>query len=395
MENKIKDLKESPLYNLSLVNKELFHSNFIAWFGKTYPAHFIELIEILLDKKKWLDGDKFDIRREFNHFDISVFEGENLKLVIENKVKSIPTQNQLDEYKNKIKNENVQLILLTMNVQLHESTSEQDNENIGWKIVNYRTLSKGLELIKDKIDNDYHKELLADYCTYISNLESVIENYTNNGKYFDEEKYTTLKELGIHDVCGKREMQDVYNKLVKRLNDEGIATNNSDVLVKWDYTNAKPLIEVRFKNPKKSDHIFIQIQGNQYRHAVEFFDKEIGKRIEKNKKGYYPSDDGFKYLTDTYPYFFGEDAINKYPDLGSEKNEFGMREKYCKYCNGTTLADGNISCWVYQWIKIPEHITKGQLIDAICEDTINIIYFLKTAKNGEIEVKVTNNNEKP
>ena len=103
---KIKDLKESPLYNLSLVNKELFHSNFIAWFGKTYPAHFIELIEILLDKKKWLDGDKFDIRREFNHFDISVFEGENLKLVIENKVKSIPTQNQLDEYKNKIKNEN-------------------------------------------------------------------------------------------------------------------------------------------------------------------------------------------------------------------------------------------------------------------------------------------------
>lgn len=40
MENKIKDLKESPLYNLSLVNKELFHSNFIAWFGKTYPAYY-------------------------------------------------------------------------------------------------------------------------------------------------------------------------------------------------------------------------------------------------------------------------------------------------------------------------------------------------------------------
>ena len=65
MENKIKDLKESPLYNLSLVNKELFHSNFIAWFGKTYPKLFIVLIEGLLDGKKWLDGDKFDIRREF------------------------------------------------------------------------------------------------------------------------------------------------------------------------------------------------------------------------------------------------------------------------------------------------------------------------------------------
>ena len=394
MENKIKDLKESPLYNLSLVNKELFHSNFIAWFGKTYPAHFIKLIEELLDNKKWLDGDKFDIRREFNHFDISVFEGENLKLVIENKVKSVPTQNQLDEYKNKIKNENVQLILLTMNEQLHESTSEQDNENIGWKIVNYRTLSERLKpIIKDYIDNDYHKGLLADYCTYISNLESVIEYYTNNDKYFDEKKYTTLKELGIHDVCGKREMQAVYNELVKKLNGEGIATNNSDVLVKWDYTNAKPLIEVKFKNPKTSDNIFIQIQGNQYRHAVEFFDKEIGDRIEKKEKGFYPSKAGIEYLTDTYPYFFGENAIN-YPDLGSEKNEFGMREKYCKYCNGKTLANGLISCWVYQWIKIPEKITKEDLISAICKDTKNIIALLKTVKNGEIEVRVTNNNEK-
>lgn len=56
------------------------------------------------------------------------------------------------------------------------------------------------------------------------------------------------------------------------------------MLVKWDYTNAKPLIEVKFKNPKTSDNIFIQIQGNQYRHAVEFFDKGIEKRIKKNKK---------------------------------------------------------------------------------------------------------------
>ena len=372
MENKIKDLKESPLYNLSLVNKELFHSNFIAWFGKTYPAHFIELIEKLLDnEKKWLDGDKFDIRREFNHFDISVFEGENLKLVIENKVKSVPTQNQLDEYKNKIKNENVQLILLTMNEQLHESTSEQDNENIGWKIVNYRTLSEGLKSITD-IDNDYHKGLLADYCTYISNLESVIEYYTNNDKYFDKEKYTTLKDLGIHDVCGKREMQDVYNKLVKRLNDKGIATNNSDVLVKWDYTNAKPLIEVKFKH--QEDNVFIQIQGNQYRHAVEFFDKEIGERIVKIEKSYYPNNKGIEYLKKTYSYFFGENAIENYPNLENDTKEFGMREKqgYCKYCNGKTLANGHISCWVYQWIKIPEKIAKEDLISAICEDTKKI-----------------------
>lgn len=31
------DHKASLLFNLSLVNKELFHSNFIAWFGRICP----------------------------------------------------------------------------------------------------------------------------------------------------------------------------------------------------------------------------------------------------------------------------------------------------------------------------------------------------------------------
>lgn len=95
METIINKLKESPLYNLSMANKELFHSNFIAWFGKKYPALFIELINKLLPNRyNWFDGgyNELRIEREYNHFDISVFKGQELKLVIENKVKSIPTK---------------------------------------------------------------------------------------------------------------------------------------------------------------------------------------------------------------------------------------------------------------------------------------------------------------
>lgn len=51
-ENAIDLLKKSPLFNLSLANKELFHSNFIAWFGKLYPELFIQLISDLLGENK-------------------------------------------------------------------------------------------------------------------------------------------------------------------------------------------------------------------------------------------------------------------------------------------------------------------------------------------------------
>ena len=42
MENKIKYLKESPIYAMSLCSKELFHSNFWAWLMKQDES-FIEI----------------------------------------------------------------------------------------------------------------------------------------------------------------------------------------------------------------------------------------------------------------------------------------------------------------------------------------------------------------
>jgi hypothetical protein len=381
MGTEFEKLKESPLYNLSMANKELFHSNFIAWFGKMYPTHFINLINKLLPEKEnnWFDGNPNELRieREYKHFDISVFKDKELKLVIENKVKSIPTKKQLDNYEKVVNNQKVAFILLTMNVQLYELDGNLENKELNWNIVNYTDLSKCLSEVvnEEDIAVDYHKELLKDYCTYISNLQSVIDANTEEDHLFCN-NYEKLKELGIHDVCGKRNMQSVYNGLVKHIKDSGITVvddtislNDDNVLVAWNYTNA-PLIEVKFKHHK--DYVLIQIQDKQYRHAVEFFDEEIGDRIiyNKDKYGFYPSEDGIKYLKEKYPIFFGEGALENYP---FDATEFGMKDKegYCKYCNGKEV-NGRRSCWVYQWVKIPEKITKKDLISAICEDTKKI-----------------------
>lgn len=388
----IKSLKKSPLFNLSLTNKELFHSNFIAWFGKLYPELFIQLISDLLGENKWADGvdaKKMDIRREYNNFDISVFDSEDSKvprLIIENKVKSVPTQAQLKEYEHKINDdENVALLLLTMNEQIYSLA--EDESDIRWKIVNYQALSTSLRGLPDKNIKPYHRMLVKDYCQYVYDLQQIICNFTSEENFlYDSDHWKLFVELGIHDVCGKRKVQNTYSRLVQALKAKSIDVvykldelkeRPSAVHAAWAYTNA-PLIEVKLKTKTDVDEfMLIQIQGKQYRHAVEYFDEQQkGYRIEDRNGAYFPSSTGISYLKDTYPGFlFGDDALNNYPVFDTQKvNGFGQRTKdgqegYCKYCNGRPSPyNGLYSCFVYQWVELPENITISKLIDAVVED---------------------------
>ena len=92
------------MFNLSLTNKELFHSNFLAWFGNMYKSEFKKLVEELLGPGSWpADVLDYKIDREFMHFDICVKDSHDRpRIVIENKVKSVPTQGQLDRYRNEV-----------------------------------------------------------------------------------------------------------------------------------------------------------------------------------------------------------------------------------------------------------------------------------------------------
>lgn len=117
----IEYLKTSPMFNLSLSSKELFHSNFLYWIWKLDPNTFKSLMARLLnistDDLKW--GDEWEVVREYNSFDLCVkycdkesnneetgarkIDYGDVLLVIENKVKSIPYKGQLHKYVNKVK----------------------------------------------------------------------------------------------------------------------------------------------------------------------------------------------------------------------------------------------------------------------------------------------------
>ena len=105
LQKKARGLELSPLFNVSLANKELFHSNFLAWLGETYPTLFLKLMSNVLGKKLEMSTE-IRIEREYHNFDIAVFEtGRDhgcLKLIIENKVKSIPSLKQLQEEEKRV-----------------------------------------------------------------------------------------------------------------------------------------------------------------------------------------------------------------------------------------------------------------------------------------------------
>ena len=368
-------LKSSPLYNLSMANKELFHSNFLAWFGNCYKEDFKKLFNNLLEDG-WPEGlDKFTVKREYKHYDITIVDSENKpRILIENKVKSVPINKQLQGYRGE-NNEDCRFILLTITKILHGLEKPE-----GWQIITYDQLSQ--KLANCKISDPYHSGLLKDYCSYIKQFQDLIESFDNEDLYRssptdDEQK----KELGIFDICGKRKVQMLYQRLVDKceynhlivVNDVKDLTDDN-IMVGWNYTNLA-LIEVKLKANK--DHIIIQIQGKQYRHGIEFFDDRIRDRIDsmqsKKKVIFTPNENGIQYLKDTYSDLLdldckkGVDHKPKYYPF--EPEQFGQKKSFCKYCNGErNKINQKIGCFVYQWVEIPQDTSCDKLVEYIFND---------------------------
>ena len=142
------------MFQLSLASKELFHSNFLAWIGSWEgdkgPEHpFRQLMNKLgashaVEPDSW--GKDWYVAREYKNFDLCVldsnpedFESEDsddseengknqphVLLVLENKVKSIPNIEQLQQYQDKILDINFDWIKTA-------GLTTRDNEDLKYK----------------------------------------------------------------------------------------------------------------------------------------------------------------------------------------------------------------------------------------------------------------------
>lgn len=303
-QEKILTLKKSPIYNFSLSSKELFHSNFLYWLlndivtNENRDQESKLFWQLLCDKlrlpKDLLDfqiGLQNEILRERNNTDLrfTILKSPeiNRRVILENKVKSIPYFSQLKEYSEKSVEGDI-LILLTLHdpISMKNQKGEIEMPNgMIWHVLTYRDLQLIFEsFIKNEIiSNTYRNNIIQDYILLIDALIiidqkasiSVEENFDWHQNAF----YVQLKDLRVADFYIKKKctiLVDVLkdhignDDLLKDMLTENINWNltNPQIQVSAGFTNGSGLIDVKFKFTKNMS-VGIQIQGNQFRLVVE------------------------------------------------------------------------------------------------------------------------------
>ena len=94
----IDQLRASASFCLSLGSKELFHSDFLYWLGGTYPEEMgVIFAPFLKDQSGDCSLAEWP-QREKQNIDLQFKFRNGAELVVENKVKSIPSEDQLARY---------------------------------------------------------------------------------------------------------------------------------------------------------------------------------------------------------------------------------------------------------------------------------------------------------
>ncbi len=378
-------LRKSPMFQLSLSSKELFHSNFLYWISTVSSDMFKDVISGLYACVNELPPtdlwpDNYEVKREADHFDLCVVEPVVVKkkrkgeektehkviFILENKVKSIPSLSQLDEYKGKSKEAGGRL-LLSLADEFPGRDEVLSKISKDWTLVNYNMLSEVLINLangkySDKL-NDYQHTLIMDYSESIKALHNIQKDWCvkMESPFFLNDPQ--LKRLRIADVKDKmrfsqmsvllhsslKKLKGLTDKIILDADRKNIFKDNpskiGSIFIGWGMTRAQGLLEIKILI-ESNVVLLIQIQGDQYRHGIELYDS--GKSDQENWKVYsdYPSTGWF---LNSFKQSYGEiRPTNK------EYNKFGNE-------------------FLYKSITIPEKTSVGDIINMIADDCSDIL----------------------
>ena len=326
----IKALKDSPMFNLSLSSKELFHSNFLYWIWKVDSNCFKGIIESLLGERNLNWGNDWVVSREYKNFDLCVkdrsnedFENDDsqnfggdssgsaekpkkpkIYFVLENKVKSIPYKAQLDKYVDKVgehhgKKMNVETkyLLLALPSGFPDEEAINKDPEKKWKIASYEHYLNAISNIK--MTSDYARQIVADYCRFVESLLFIYKEW--QGKCYESDSHllkghneTYIKDaedLRIHDLYHKSKYAQICAKIQSEIqhhiqgkvsiieNDDKVIfsklsnpQNQSSKFIAfgYGYTNGQPFVDVKVAlyDGKQPIICIIQAQGGWYRHGI-------------------------------------------------------------------------------------------------------------------------------
>lgn len=374
----VKTLQDSPLFQLSLTSKELFHSNFLYWLSVTYQDLFKETFSKLdCNTAAW--PDKWEVEREYKHLDLCVKgpgKRGKIYLVLENKVKSIPNQKQLNRYAaigNKAPT--CDFVLLSLATDFPDKDQIDANSDGKWIVWNYGDLAAALDKALTSCGGNvrpFHKAILEDYIQMVRGLDGLfghltVDDDSRYGYAEDEElrEYINLlKQLRMEDVYEKVRASLLAGRLKQMLKDRfadrniaiesgykieeiGESTEHrlAKIYVDSGYTNKQGIVEAKVKINDRYV-LTIQIQGEQYRHAIEWFNT-VQDQWEQTQQERLPSG------------WFSSTAHNKQLD--------DQTKDHCKY-----VAKPSNSIFLYRYRKIKDNETVDNVLNEVVNDICHI-----------------------
>lgn len=382
-----KNLKSSPMFHLSLSSKELFHSNFLSWIGNLAKENGGKEYEAFKNIMKNCFGynlpEKWEVKREYKNLDFCIIADDNIAFVLENKVKSMPRKEQLDEYAEKTPSCKKRILLsLATDFPCKEELEKESEEKRKWEIIDYKRYSKALQA-NSQYFQSYHADIIRDYSMYIEQLHNLTEEWalhTDNLYKLLLESPFENDDLRLNDLYFKLSYSWLTQEIKKSLSNEGnikygvyidgikeksednksiykeVEHGGNDIFVNEGFTRGQGFFEFKIKVTEEYC-LGIQIQGRQYRHLIEWI-----KSGSQNHDKYWNDTQNEARVNDISFLSFDENTKARYPECLQRESKRASK-LYCKYGDR----------FLYQYATITDDTTIEQMINAVVIDARRII----------------------
>ena len=338
-----KKIENTLNYQLSLSNLELYHSNLFAVVLEKSEFINHKLFSDVIDiNRKYTD---LKVYREKNSIDLTIeVIDEDRKthvIFIENKVKSLPDENQLIRYSEKDSNaKGILLSLVKPGFELPDS----------WFRRSYVELIEYYNDLLEKVDETF-RLFLIDYIDYMKNVEKFIEKMSYGESYFLEESSNKVLEgMRLRSVIEKIHYANLQNKI----SDLGYKTYSGRIRGGHHFGVDLPI-------EGTTSSFDIQIQGNQYRHKVNFSLEDKAKLDDLERVC-----DSIKEKTCLYHFNLEDNPILQKPSSRKKWKTYDKRD-------------------FYDYALIKKYVSSKELINYIKTDVRKIEAHLKIVKEIILE----------
>lgn len=257
-------IEANPLGRLMYGQKELFHSNLLAWFFDALPEAADETFREFASPGA---GSARRVERERGHLDLVLRWPDRVPLVIENKVFSLPQRDQLEEYERATAPwmPAPALVLLSMTAPPFALGM--------WRHVRYTELADRIRASLPS-DTSYEVETMRRYADLVTDLDHLVAAVGVESEaepvWLTGDMLAVISSSQTRAALQKARAQRVANELE-------LALPGLDEPPQASMSNATPLVEV-FQYAYIGGvhaHFGWQLQGTQFRRAVVYHDPAI------------------------------------------------------------------------------------------------------------------------